>query len=172
MEPKRPEYPLKLSTHRPGLVYDFVTVCSSMNAIPKQYAPGITLTMTEASTVEEIAEHPGVTAAQLCKKWNRTRGALSQLVKKLEQKGFICREKCEDHDHMQLLYPTVKGMQLRQVMEDNEGEYHAMLYQELMDRGCTKEEMEAFYKVMGHYTDALQARPDLRWNNIVPEEDR
>ena len=46
-----------------------------------------------------------------------------------------------------------------------------MLYQELLDRGCTKEEMEAFYKVMGHYTDALQARPDLRWNNIVPEED-
>ena len=79
---------IKLSTHRPGLVYDFVTVCSSMNAIPKQYAPGVTLTMTEASTVEEIAEHPGVTAAQLCKKWNRTRGALSQLVKKLEQKGL------------------------------------------------------------------------------------
>ena len=41
MEQKRPEHPLRLSTHRPGLVYDFVTVCSSMNAIPKQYAPGV-----------------------------------------------------------------------------------------------------------------------------------
>ncbi len=62
-------------------------------------------------------------------------------------------------------------MPLRQVKEENEGEYHAKLYQELLDRGCTKEEMEAFYKVMSHYTDALQARPDLRWNNIVREED-
>ncbi|WP_367924897.1 MarR family winged helix-turn-helix transcriptional regulator [uncultured Ruthenibacterium sp.] len=157
------------SAHRPGLVYDFVTVCSSMNGIPKAYSPELTLTMTEASTVEEIAEHPGVTAAQLCKKWNRTRGALSQLLKKLEQKGFICREKCEDNDRMQLLYPTVKGMQLHRMMEVNEKKYHVELFSELLERGCSREEIEAFYKVMAGYTDVLQARQDLRWNNILPQ---
>ena len=157
------------SSHRPGLVYDFVTVCSSMNAIPKAFSAELTLTMTEASTVEEIAEHPGVTAAQLCKKWDRTRGALSQLLKKLEKKGFICREKCEDNDRMQLLYPTVKGMQLHHMMEENEKKYHKELTGELLARGCTRKEIEAFYKVMSSYTDVLQARQDLRWNNILPQ---
>lgn len=157
------------SAHKPGMMYDFVTVCSTMTALPRQYEPGMTLTMTEASTVAEIAVHPGITAAQLCKKWSRTRGALSQLLKKLEQKGFICREKSEESDRALLLYPTVKGMRLHMQMNEVEEHYHQEMLRELQARGCTKADMDTFYRVIACYTDALQARADLHWDRLVPQ---
>lgn len=155
--------------HRPGMMYDFVTVCSAMTAIPRAYEPGMTLTMTEASTVAEIAEHPGITAAGLCKKWNRTRGALSQLLKKLEQKGFVCRVRAKENDRALLLYPTVKGMELNARMARVEKRYHEQMSAELRARGCTEADMDTFYRVTACYTDVLQSRPDLQWDSLVPQ---
>lgn len=178
MESNRPavrhaaEEQLYHAAHKPGMMYDFVTVLSAMATIPREYEPGLTLTMTEASTVAEIAVHPGVTAAQLCKKWSRTRGALSQLLKKLEQKGFICRVRAEGNDRALLLYPTVKGMDLNARMERVEKRYHRQMLEELQARGCTKADMDAFYRVTACYTDVLRARADLQWDNLVPQYGR
>ena len=56
---------------------------------------GTELTMMEIRAIMMIGDYPGITATQLGYYWNRSRGAISQILKKIEAKGFIYKEKSE-----------------------------------------------------------------------------
>ena len=47
------------SDYRIGMVFDFTTVCNAMANRPREYCPGVLLTMVEVRIVMEITEHPG-----------------------------------------------------------------------------------------------------------------
>lgn len=157
------------SVHRAGIVYDFIAVCSSMMNISQEFEPGVSVTVVEMNAVLQIAEHPGITAGQLCRKWKRTRSALAQLLKKLEQKGLIYKEKSEKHDKIMLLYPTVEGIKLRNRVVQNETNDTTHLFSSLIDMGCSPEELEGFYKVMDCYTALLLQHPEMGWYNLIGE---
>ena len=164
------------SAHRGGIVYDFAMLCSGMMSAGCPYGDGQTLTMTEVSVILEIMHHPGVTAAQLCKKWNRTRGAVSQLLKKLEQKELIYREKKrqkeKDADAEERgvgLYTTSAGFRIAAEVISNEREDSSRLFSTLLERNCTQQELEAFYKVMDCYIGILQEGKAGNWHELLPQ---
>ncbi|WP_068504372.1 MarR family transcriptional regulator [Paenibacillus kribbensis] len=52
----------------------------------RDYGTGDHINMVEVHTLTMIEENPGITAAKLALEWNRTKGAASQIVIKLEQR--------------------------------------------------------------------------------------
>lgn len=151
-----------------GMVFDFVTVCNAMANISREYVPGIYLTMVEVRIVLEIAEHPGTTAAELCKKSKRTRSAVSQLIKKLKQKGLVYSETSKVHQKVLLLYPTVEGMKLRNHIRQGKEQDRNRVFTRLIERGCSGQELEAFYKVMRIYTQLMIEEPTTGWDYLIP----
>ena len=56
---------------------------------------GTELTMMEIRVIMMIGDYPGITATQLGYYWNRSRGAISQILKKIEAKGLIYKSLLE-----------------------------------------------------------------------------
>lgn len=158
------------SAYRIGMVFDFTTVCNAMANRPREYEPGLFLTIVEVRIVLEIAENPGITASELCKKSKRTRSAMSQVVKKLKQKNLIYGETSDEHQKKMLLYPTVEGMKLRNhIVRNKEGDKNRV-FTRLIEKGCSLEELESFYKVMRIYTNLMIEEPRTGWDYLIPKD--
>lgn len=159
------------SAHRVGIVYDFASLCSGMMSVSRMYKNGCELTVTEVNYILSIVETPGITSAELCRKWNRTRGAVSQILKKLEQKNLIYREKQVDSDGNGIgLYTTQEGFRIAMEVIANEREDSNRLFHTLLDKGCTKEELEGFYRVMDVYISILQNDEAGSWVELLPTQ--
>jgi DNA-binding MarR family transcriptional regulator len=160
------------SNHRFGIVYDFITICSAFLTIPQKYDAGIEITVVEMNVLYAIYAEPGVTATQLCKKWNRTRSAISQILKKLREKDMIYQTKLEGHEKVMQLYLTADGIGFITQVIANEHNDTTHLFSSLLDYGCTGPELETFYKVMDVYTSVMRDSPELGWNNLIVERGR
>ena len=148
--------------HKTGYLYDFITVATGMLNTIRQCANGTELTIVEVRTIMMIQENPGITATQLCHNWNRSRGAISQILKKIEQKGFIYRKKSQDNDKIFRLYPTQAGIQLASDFIEEDSKDTTNLIRSLLER-CTVEELRSFYKVINLYRQVLLEKPESRW---------
>lgn len=61
---------------------------------PRQYGPGILLTQTtEIHTIAIIGDQPNINVTELARQRGVTKGAASQLVYKLVNKGYLRKEK-------------------------------------------------------------------------------
>lgn len=156
---------LRNINHKTGALYDFIMVASGMLNAVRMKANGTELTMVEIRTIMMIEEHPGTTATWLCHSWNRSRGAVSQILKKLEQKGFIYKVKSAESDRVFNLFVTDAGMEVVHefVMEDFKDSTY--LVRSLMET-CTEEELQAFYKVIDRYRQVLLEKPESRWRSM------
>ncbi|MCI2000383.1 MAG: MarR family transcriptional regulator [Clostridia bacterium] len=83
--------------------------------ISHDYGTGETYTAVEVHTLKRIADNSGTTVTELAKEYVKTKGAISQILKKLESKGLIYREVSEDNDNKYHLYLTDKGKELDSV---------------------------------------------------------
>lgn len=79
---------------------------------PRDYGTGEAYTAVEVHTLKYIADHPGITLTDLSKVYAKTKGALSQIIKKIEQKGLIYREGALENENRYHLYVTEKGKTL------------------------------------------------------------
>lgn len=136
------------------ILYEFVLKYSASMNLATDYGTGDRLNMVEAHLLTYIEEHPGITGSELAKLWNRTKGAISQQMKKLVDRGFVVREKQPGNAKNILLYVTDKGrsISLAHKMHDYADITHTL--QDLL-KTCTLDEICAFYKVMGAYVDLL-----------------
>lgn len=79
---------------------------------PHDYGTGETYTAVEVHTLKRIADNCGTTVTELAKEYAKTKGAISQILKKLETKDLIYRKVADDNDNKYHLYLTDKGKQL------------------------------------------------------------
>ena len=79
---------------------------------PHDYGTGEKYTVVEVHTLKYIADHFGITVTQLAKDYGKTKGAVSQILKKLEAKGLVYREVDPDNDNRYHLFLTEKGKEL------------------------------------------------------------
>ena len=159
---------LRSINHRVGALHDFVMVCTSMISVSIPYRNGIQLTAVEAMTVVVIAEHPGITASELCYRWKRSRGNISQLLKKIEAKGLVVKGNRPDNNKEIALYPTDEGVRLYHQYMMNDSEDSTNIAKKLLET-CTIEELRDFYKVIDCYTKILTENPELQWVNNIRE---
>lgn len=140
---------------RADKLYNFVLLYNEYITGQHDYGQGHTFTMLEIHILTYIHDHPGITPTQLTSVGRRTKGAISQTVTKLASLGYIQREKKEGNLKTVYLYATQEG---ERVSNMHKAYDVADIVQTLQDlqRTCTAEEIDSFYKVLDHYTDLLQ----------------
>ncbi len=80
--------------------------------IPIDYGTGIKYTPVEVHMLKYIIDHPGKNVTQLSRDWDKSKAAISQMLKKMEAKELIWKESAPDSEKKQLYYATEKGIAL------------------------------------------------------------
>ena len=114
---------------------------------PRVYLIPSGINVREVNILAVISEHPGIVTVEIAKLWDVTPGAVSQVLSKLESKGYIERRKEEGNAKEVHLYATEKGEALT--------EQHKAYNQERLEEieksvfsGYTLEEIDTFYKIL------------------------
>ena len=81
--------------------------------VPRDYGTGEEYTSVEVHTLKHIADNPGITVTELARHNGKTKGAISQILKKIEDKGLICRGESKGENKCPL-FLTEKGKSLDQ----------------------------------------------------------
>lgn len=142
-------------TQKADLLYKFVTLYNNYINSPRDYGTGNFVTMIEVHTLTEIHDNPGITVTQLAQIWNRTKSAVSQTVKKLEERGFIYRIINEQNRKIAGLYPTQEGEALSAAHKSYDRLELTQTLEELL-KYCSYEEIDTFYKVIELYLKMLE----------------
>lgn len=135
-------------------IYKFVMTYSDYMKETRDYGTGDIINMVEIHTLTFIEENPGITITEIATMWNRTKGAASQIVAKLEQKGLIERRKERNNAKNLHLYVSVQGLELSKAHKEYDLKEltwaNQILHQEFRDQ-----DISAFYKVMQRYTELM-----------------
>ena len=83
----------------------------SLEKIPVDYGVGKDLYHSERHLIEKIGDYPEKNITELAKFFGVTKGAISQTVKKLENKGIVTRYKGEKNDKEVFLKLTKQASQ-------------------------------------------------------------
>lgn len=120
--------------------------------IPRDYGTGEEYTSVEVHTLKHIADKPGITVTELAKFDAKTKGAISQILKKIENKGLIFREPAPGNDNRCYLYLTEKGAKLDQAHR----KYDQRSFGESMDqvrRMFTDDEVNTAFYVLENWLE-------------------
>ena len=85
---------------------------SQAEKMPQKYCDGLLLTQPEIHTVVSIGEQEGIGVTQLAKLRGMTKGAVSQMIYKLRDKGLVEKQVSPDSDAAVNLFLTEKGKQV------------------------------------------------------------
>ena len=131
------------------LLYNFASLMTthSNHKNCSELAP--TLTMTEVHL-----EQAGVGVSELGRLNLKTRGAISQMVKKLEQAGMITKSVNEQHARILDLHLTPLGLAIAREHAEFDVKALTNTLNQLLDK-CSMEEIDHFYKVLQCYNDIL-----------------
>ena len=139
-----------------NLVYKFAMLYNDYMSEKHDYGTGQLINMVEVHTLTAIEENPGITVSQLASMWRRTSSALSQTVKKLEQKGYVVRVKDPANARNVQLNVTPQGKALSLAHKTYDAMDVTCTLHDLT-RECTPEEVDCFFKVIEYYTKLLEA---------------
>lgn len=136
------------------VIYKFVMNYNDYIKTARDYGTGEIITMVEVHTLTLIEENPGITVTDVALKWNRTKGAVSQTITKLEKRGLIRRKKDVGNAKTVHLYVTDKGQLLSEAHKDYDIKEFTWT-DKTLSKSFTNEEINTFYKVMQKYTELL-----------------
>lgn len=126
------------------------------------YGTGDVYTVVEVHTLKYIADNHGITVTQLARDNGKTKGAVSQILKKLENKGLVFRVADPENDKRNHLFLTEKGKQLDEAHRN----YDAGHFGESMDivrKKFTKEEINTTFAVLENW---LEVRREVQQRRI------
>lgn len=139
---------------RHNVIYGFVMRYNDYIYAEHDYGNGDPLTMIEVHTLTYIEDHPGTTVTELTEYWHKTKGAISQIVSRLEALGLVKKTKKEGNAKNVCLYVTECGFHTSRAHK---------LYDTLditktlneIQKVCTPAEIDTFYKVISVYYDVI-----------------
>lgn len=152
--PSEIEKILKEVGHRPGALFFFNQLLEHYNSTHLEHEDTY-LTVTETYVLIYIISKPGITASELVWLTGKSKGYISQTVRKLRQLDYVVQKRDKTTPKFIALYATESGVAFRDqyVRLDEQDSSHIL--QSLLER-CTKEEIASFYKVVGVYSDILR----------------
>ncbi len=137
---------------RANKLYHFINCYYEYMNQPRDYdGSGEFVSMAEIHILTLIADNPGITVSRLALEWGTTKGAISQTIKKLEQKELIYREKKTGNAKTIHIYPTEKGDRLSTAHKSYDNADILQTQYDLL-RTCTSDEIDTFYKVVDEYS--------------------
>ncbi|MEH7349425.1 MarR family winged helix-turn-helix transcriptional regulator [Gottfriedia acidiceleris] len=139
---------------KPNIIYKFVMNYSDYIKSARDYGTGEIINMVEVHTLTVIEENPGITVTEVALEWNRTKGAVYQIISKLEKRGLIKRKKEVGNARIVHLYVTEKGNLLSKAHK--EYDINELIWADkTLSKSFTSEEINVFYNVMQKYTELL-----------------
>jgi DNA-binding MarR family transcriptional regulator len=108
-----------------------VTKYNALEKIPVKRGTKYPLYHSERHMIDTIGDHPGMNVTEFANALGVTKGAISQVVKKLEKKGVVKRYKKGDNDKEVLLELTREGLKLYDKHKQINEETIKPLYKEL-----------------------------------------
>jgi len=103
----------------------------AMEKIPLDFGAGAHLYHSEMHLIDQIGDHPDLNITELAKVMGVTKGAISQTVKKLENKGVITRYKGAENEKEVFLKFTDIGREIYRKHKEIDKEAIIPLYEEL-----------------------------------------
>lgn len=92
-----------------SLLLEVFKTFSKLDRENRDYGVGEPVYHSEIYTLAEIKEHEGIHLTALAERCGVTKGAISQVLKKLEQKGLVTKEKDAGNQSRLMLKVTPKG---------------------------------------------------------------
>lgn len=135
-------------------IHQFVLLYYNYMYSVRDYGNGAPIRMVEVHTLTMIERNPGVTVSELAKMWRRTKGTVSLNVTALEKAGYIYREKTPDNAKVVHLYATPSGKELSALHKAYDNLEIVRLQASLL-KYCTRDELNAFYKVIHAYLEVF-----------------
>ena len=146
----------QIFSSKSDLVDRFASLWNEYGTIPKDYGSGIFLTQVESHTLKSIADNPGITVTELASSGRRTKGAVSQVVKKLEQRKYIRRERCPVDGKRALLHVSEEGGRLSLLYRKYSVNDLRTTLDALLER-CDVADVDTFFKVLDAYIGILES---------------
>lgn len=125
--------------------------------IPIDYGTGEKYTPVEVHMLEFIITNPGKTVTDLSQDWDKTKAAISQQMKKLEEKGLVHRTGARDSLKKQLYYATEKGERLNRLHLAYDTKIFGKTL-EYVRRTHSDEEIDNCFRLLIDLSDALRSK--------------
>ena len=125
--------------------------------IPIDYGTGELYTPVEVHMLKCIKDHPGKNVTQLSAEWDKSKAAISQMLKKMEKKELIYKENPADNFRKQCFYVTEKGQKLCGFHEKYDTKVFGETLQMLKEL-CTEDEINICFSVLEEYTKVRQRK--------------
>lgn len=155
--------------NRHQIIYEFVMRYDDYIYDTHDYGTGVPLTMIESHTLTYIDDHPGTTVTELTRFWHKTKGAISQIVTRLEQNGLVSKQKKEDNAKLVRLYTTEAGTRASNAHKMYDIIDITKTLGEIGEK-CTPEEIDTFFRVMQVYYEVISK--DFEENQIPKRQGR
>ena len=123
--------------------------------IPIDYGTGEMYTPVEVHMLKYIKDHPGKNVTQLSVEWDKSKAAISQMLKKMEQKELIYKENPIDNFRKQYFFVTGKGLELCRYHEDYDTKVFGETLQ-MLEEICTDDEIDICFSVLEKYAEVRQ----------------
>lgn len=125
--------------------------------IPIDYGTGELYTSVEMHMLKYIIDHPGKNVTNLSLEWDKTKAAISQMLKKMEQKDLIYYKPAPDSYKKQLYYATAKGRELHKAHTDYDTRVFGKTI-DLLRETCSDEEINLCFHVLQEYANARRKK--------------
>ncbi len=135
-----------------NIIYHFSQMQSDSSKQLHDYGTGELYSSVEVHTVTRIEENPGITVTELAKLNFRTKGAVSQIIAKLEEKGLIRREQNQENARQFFLYVTPKGLELSKKHKEYDEQALGPALDDLISL-YGYEAVEKFFIIMEKFSD-------------------
>lgn len=137
------------------LISHFTVLQNEYSNLVRDYGDDAHFTQVELQTLKTIEDNPGITITEMAEQGLRTKGAISQIVKKLENRGLLDRKRCPVDGKRLLLHVNDEGLRVSLLYK----KYSTYEFKERLDvimKTCTAEELDAFFKVLSVYTETME----------------
>lgn len=142
-------------SQKSDLLYRFVSLQNQYYNLPYDFGSGAPLSMVEIHTLRCIEDSPGVTVTELAATGRKSKGAVSQIVKKLEKRGYVFRKRCPVDGKRALLHVNSEGKHLSQFYKKLSLTHLKNTLDNLLEH-CDMSEVDAFFKVTAAYVRLLE----------------
>lgn len=119
---------------------------------------GVIMYQAESQMIKAIGNHPGITAAELAKIFDKTSSACSQLIRKLKQKGWVEQSRNEDNSREYNLSLTDQGKEIYLKHKEFESACYKRSF--AMLEGISEDEMESCIKIQKRLNESFQMDVD------------
>lgn len=132
-----------------AIMHEVSSLYMSAN-MPRDYGDGRLYTATEVHMLEYIVDHPGRSVTELSEDWDKSKPALSQMLKKMEKKDLVHHTSAIDSLRKQLYYPTPYGEKVNRLHIAYDNRVFGDTLAKLGDL-CTQAEIETCFHVLEKY---------------------